>query len=225
MIYSAYAWTLFTIIGCRSNISSAASFGLRNWLSHSFPRFIQSGSSKMSRCDSSSSWCHEVAPYCHQEGISKYSASCYCGAVQYEVLSDPETAKLCHCRGCQKLHGAPYEWVCIFHKHNVRFVSDTDNLYFYNGDMNQGWDSSQHAQAKERVLPVKVSCQTCRSPIADEGRHMWLAYGTLFNFREQQIPESFRHQCHLFYSQRVMDLHDDKPKWSGHKDKSNLIDR
>jgi hypothetical protein len=28
---------------------------------------------------------------------AKYRARCYCGAVQYEVCSDPVDAKICHC--------------------------------------------------------------------------------------------------------------------------------
>mmetsp|Transcript_7027 Transcript_7027/g.10679 ORF Transcript_7027/g.10679 Transcript_7027/m.10679 type:complete len:177 (+) Transcript_7027:100-630(+) len=160
-----------------------------------------------------------LPPYCTQNGLMKYSASCHCKAVRYEVLTDPETAKLCHCHDCQKLHGAPYEWVCIFHKRNVRFVTGTDQLYFYNGELCRGWDSSV---AEERMLPTKVSCKVCRTPIADEGRRMWLAYGPLFDF-DGNIPETFRHQCHLFYNQRYADMNDDKPKWSGHKNQSVLL--
>lgn len=43
--------------------------------------------------------------------LCTYSAQCYCGRVRYEVTGEPEISKNCHCRGCQQLHGAPYEWV------------------------------------------------------------------------------------------------------------------
>ena len=53
---------------------------------------------------------------------------------------------------------------------------------------------------------------------------MWLAYGTLFDFGfPAQIPEKFKHTCHLFYAARVIDVPDDKPKWLGHKNKSPLM--
>ena len=235
MAKTAYAWhtLIISLVTYSNTFGSAASWSgvcQRFLLSLPSSRPLNTPTAMGSGSDSenlpSSPLSQHEAPYCHQPGSAKYSASCYCGAIRYEVLSDPETAKLCHCRGCQKLHGAPYEWVCIFHKHRVRFVSGTENLYFFNGEIRQGWDSKN---ALDRILPVKVSCQTCRTPIADEGRRMWLAYGTLFDFPRDrrdgrlQIPESFRHQCHLFYSQRVMDLHDYKPKWSGHKDQSELI--
>jgi len=148
-----------------------------------------------------------------------YSASCYCGRVKYQVRDNPVSAKLCHCRGCQQLHGAPFEWVAIFSKDKVRFEpSSLDHLYFYNSEVDQGWESTT---AQHRELPVKVSCSHCRSPMADEGRNMWLAYSTQFGFTvERGIPESFRHSCHLFYKQRCVDLDDDKTKWEGHRNQS-----
>mmetsp|Transcript_22679 Transcript_22679/g.43053 ORF Transcript_22679/g.43053 Transcript_22679/m.43053 type:complete len:205 (-) Transcript_22679:862-1476(-) len=152
-----------------------------------------------------------------------YSASCYCGRVQYQVLGDPLASKICHCRACQMLHGAPFEWVSIFEKHHVRFdqKDSLDYLYFYNSELDQGWTSTQ---ADSKILPCKVSCGHCRTPIADEGRNMWLAYGTLFRFPRNTIPDSFRHTDHLFYGQRCLDLHDvdTERKWMGHMDKSEL---
>jgi len=57
--------------------------------------------------------------------------------------------------------------------------------------------------------------------IADEGRRMWLAFPSLFDFSElATFPEKFRPTCHIFYSSRVMDMEDKLPKWSGHKNHS-----
>jgi hypothetical protein len=170
-----------------------------------------------------------------------YNASCYCGRVQYQVRGDPASTKLCHCRGCQLLHGAPFEWVSIFSKDNVRFSSSSSSsstsslhhLYFYSSELDQGWTSRE---AENRILPCKVSWAHCRTPVADEGRHMWLAFNTLFGFtieeqlQQQQdtpirsksgiIPDAFRHSDHLFYQQRCIDINDDKTKWQGHRNKS-----
>ena len=153
----------------------------------------------------------------------QYSASCHCGRVTYVVEGEPEDAKLCHCKGCQELHGAPFEWVAIFHKHRVSFPdrSSLNHLYFYSSEHDRGWDAQQ---ANERILPTKVSCSHCRTPIADEGRNMWLAFATLFNFQNiSKIPIKFKHTCHLFYGQRCIDIPDDKPKWTAHKNHSKLM--
>lgn len=143
----------------------------------------------------------------------KYRAKCYCRAVQYEVCADPVDAKLCHCLACQKLHGAPMQWAAIFHKHDVRIIQGVDKLKFYN--------SERHLH--ERILPCKVSCAECDTLIADEGRRMWLAFPSLFDFADAEVPEPFRPTCHIFYAARIMDIHDDLPKWAGHKEQSLLL--
>lgn len=146
--------------------------------------------------------------------VAKYQASCFCGAVLYEVSADPVDAKLCHCTTCQRLHGAPMQWAAIFHKYHVRFTAGLENLGFYNSEQNR----------PERILPCKVRCGKCGTPIADEGRRMWLAFPSLFNFgHPAKVPESFKPTCHLFYGSRVVEPQDDLPKWSGHKNHSQLL--
>lgn len=144
----------------------------------------------------------------------KYRASCHCHAVQYEVCADPVDAKICHCTTCQTLHGAPMQWAAIFHKQDVRITKGMDCLKFYNSERN----------IPKRVLPCKVRCAVCGTPIADEGRRMWLAFPALFDFSGlKAIPEPFRHTCHLFYGSRVMDMADDLPRWAGHKNYSQRL--
>jgi len=143
-----------------------------------------------------------------------YRARCHCGTVQYEVCADPVGAKLCHCMACQKLHGAPMQWAAIFHKRDVRLMQGFNHLNFFN---------SEHLK-HERILPCKVSCGRCGTLIADEGRRMWLAFPSLFDFGHvTNIPRAFKPTCHIFYSMRVVDINDDLPKWSGHKHSSDRL--
>ena len=146
--------------------------------------------------------------------VAKYRASCYCSAVQYEVSADPVDAKICHCPVCRKLHGAPMQWAAIFNKQDVRITQGVDWLRFYNSERN----------LYARALPCKVSCALCGTLIADEGRRMWLAFPALFDFSAPvEVPETFRPTCHIFYASRIMDINDDLPKWSGHKDYSLFL--
>ncbi len=145
---------------------------------------------------------------------AKYHASCHCSAVHYEARSDPVDAKICHCLGCQKLHGAPMQWAVIFHKHDIRVTKGVENMHYYNSALNQ----------QRRILPCKVSCSFCGTLIADEGRKMWLAFPSLFNFSgKSNVPDTFRPTCHIFYESRIMDVDDGLPKWAGHKNKSELL--
>lgn len=140
-----------------------------------------------------------------------YHAHCFCGSVRYQVRADPVDAKICHCRTCQVLHGAPMQWAAIFQKHDVSFTAGAQHLRFYNSTLDR----------HERVPPCKVSCALCGTLIADDGRNMWLAFPTLFDFGSPpRVPEAFKPTCHIFYDMRVMDVDDGLPKWSGHKGSS-----
>ena len=146
--------------------------------------------------------------------VAKYHASCHCGTAKYEVSADPVDAKICHCRVCQVLHGAPMQWAAIFFKHDVRFTQGIEFLRFYNSTLDR----------HERLLPCKVSCTRCDTLIADEGRNMWLAFPTLFDFgTPPRVPEAFKPTCHIFYGMRVMEIDDGLPKWSGHKAESTRL--
>ena len=74
---------------------------------------------------------------------SKYTATCQCSRVTYIVMDDPVDSKLCHCRDCQKLHGAPFEWVSIFRKTDVRFLSGLDHLYFWSDELGRGFEAKE----------------------------------------------------------------------------------
>ena len=106
------------------------------------------------------------------------------------------------------------QWAAIFHKRDVRITEGIDFLKFF--------DSERYRHA--RILPCKVSCGRCGTLIADEGRRMWLAFPSLFDFGHvSKAPASFKPTCHIFYSLRVVDVNDDLPKWSGHKNSSDLL--
>ncbi len=143
--------------------------------------------------------------------VARHAARCHCGAVRYQVGADPVDAKICHCRVCQTLHGAPMQWAAIFEKRAVRFTAGLDHLRFFNSERNR----------PERILPCKVSCAACGTPIADEGRRMWLAFPSLFDFGSPPVvPAAFRPRCHIFYGARMLDMEDGLPKWAGHRDAS-----
>ena len=110
-------------------------------------------------------------------------------------------------------------------KESVSFkASSLDFLYFYNADLDTGYTATT-TQANERVLPCKISCSHCRSPVADETPNALLVFATLFGFGMEdgedgslsQIPRRFRPTCHLFYRERCIDIPDHKTKWEGRR--------
>lgn len=118
-------------------------------------------------------WKHRP-PYQIQDleefGEVKWRAHCHCGQVSYTLRREKAlNAKFCHCRGCQVMHGAPFQWSAIFHKEDVRFDQGTTGLMFY---------STTH-KTQEHHTPTKVWCSFCRTPIMDEGRNVCLLFPQL----------------------------------------------
>ena len=111
----------------------------------------------------------------------------------------------------RKLGGATGVAMAGFALEGAGFVRGVDNIFFYHPESGQ----------PRRILPCKLSCETCRTPIADEGRRMFLAFGPLFDFGHPPlVPPAFRPTCHIFYGARVIDVDDGLPKYLGHKENS-----
>ena len=58
----------------------------------------------------------------------------------------------------------------------------------------------------------------------DEGRNMILLFPSLIHLKTDEHKAFFKPRCHMFYGQRVMDIPDGLPKWSGLSDNSDLIE-
>ncbi|PMD37603.1 hypothetical protein L207DRAFT_545837 [Hyaloscypha variabilis F] len=143
-----------------------------------------------------------------------YEASCHCGRVQYQLSREkPLSAKYCHCTTCQVLHGAPFQWAAIFEKEDINFTHGHHEL---------GWYESGEKTTRHK-LPCKVSCAYCRTPIMDEGRNMILLFPGMIKWKSVEERKKFMPSCHMFYEQRVVDIPDGLPKWSGMSGKSDLI--
>ncbi|KAF6222369.1 hypothetical protein HO133_001455 [Letharia lupina] len=154
---------------------------------------------------------HDSDPNFH----ARYEASCHCGKIRYQLSREkPLDSKYCHCTTCQKLHGAPFQWAAIFHKEDINFTHGHSDL---------GWYESSEKTTVHK-LPCKVSCAYCRTPIMDEGRNMILLFPTLINFKSPEDRKNFDPSCHMFYTRRILDINDGKPKWSGISNDSELIE-
>ncbi|GLB44281.1 putative glutathione-dependent formaldehyde-activating enzyme [Lyophyllum shimeji] len=143
-----------------------------------------------------------------------YTGACFCGAVVFTVSRQaPLDARFCHCTTCQTLHAAPFQWAAIFEKTDVRFVQGTAELVYW----------SSRKKSGEYSLPCKVSCRRCRTPLMDEGRRMLMLFPSLIKLGTAERREKFYPSCHMFYGQRVVDVKDGKPKFSGRKGESKLL--
>lgn len=58
----------------------------------------------------------------------------------------------------------------------------------------------------------------------DEGRNMILLFPSLVHINTPEARNKFRPRCHMFYGQRVIDIPDGLPKWTGLNQDSDLIE-
>ncbi len=56
---------------------------------------------------------------------------CLCGSVRWQLLAEPYAMYNCHCRMCQKVHGAAFGTYCFFTEGQVRWIGDTDAIVHY----------------------------------------------------------------------------------------------
>ncbi|KAJ5323283.1 hypothetical protein N7476_001883 [Penicillium atrosanguineum] len=172
---------------------------------------------------SSEEWKHRSPYYIqspHEFGEIKWRGHCQCRKISFSLKRDkPLNSKYCHCVGCQRMHGAPFQWAAIFHKNDISFDRGYSGLSFY---------SSAENSAKYHT-PTKVACAYCRSPLMDEGRNTVLLFPSSIDFEgsfdeQRSLRASFKPTSHIFYEQRVMDMPDGITKWSGMDEKSQRVD-
>lgn len=106
------------------------------------------------------------APYKTNPDFQRdYHGQCFCGAIQFELHGEPKQNVFCHCRSCQRLHGAPSTLTSIYDKECVQFTKGAaDDMVFY----------SPQEKKTEYKVPLKISCKQCHSPVGNEGNSMML---------------------------------------------------
>ncbi|ETR75225.1 aldehyde-activating protein [Afipia sp. P52-10] len=55
-----------------------------------------------------------------ESGGRVHEGGCLCGAVRFSVAGAPLNVRICHCRFCQKAHGAPFLARAVFDQRVVR---------------------------------------------------------------------------------------------------------
>lgn len=61
-----------------------------------------------------------------------HKGSCLCGAVSFELTSDPKATTHCHCRMCQKQHGAAFATYASVARTDLKYTSGQETLVSYN---------------------------------------------------------------------------------------------
>ncbi len=131
-------------------------------------------------------------------------ASCFCGAVRLRVdtARPPLSVSICHCASCRRLTGAPLLANIMLPAEDLQLLSRDDasppNLL--------ALQTSKHV--------TRHRCAECCSPVyAQLGKGRVVVPASLF---APPHPEAWAPQHHLYYDRRVLDVHDNLPKYRTH---------
>lgn len=65
-----------------------------------------------------------------------YKGSCLCGAINFELIAEPKAVSHCHCKMCQKQHGAAFATYASIPKDQFIYHSGQSKLTTYNSSSN-----------------------------------------------------------------------------------------
>lgn len=83
-----------------------------------------------------------------------FSGGCQCGAIRYQAEGPLDAPEICHCRMCQKAHGAPA----------VTWASVPEAALHWTRGTPAQFDSSANA--------IRGFCANCGTPLTFKNRHL-----------------------------------------------------
>lgn len=125
-----------------------------------------------------------------------YSGGCACGAVRYELRSEPYDAGWCHCRTCQLNSGAP---AMVFAS-----VKSGDLVFTAGEDKVKSFASSSFGH--------RLFCGECGTPLAMEANHQPETID--FSVATLDDPDAVTPGFHIFHASRIgwFEVADDLPR-------------
>ena len=118
--------------------------------------------------------------------------SCFCGAVQLEVVGEPEGMGYCHCRSCRAWSGGPVNAFSLWKPEAVRITSGSDELATY----------------QKTAFSQRQYCAKC-------GGHLMTLHPTLglVDVFAATLPTlAFAPGVHINYADTVLPMRDGLPK-------------
>ena len=139
---------------------------------------------------------------------SDLTGGCACGAVRYEVRSEPFDTGWCHCRICQRVSGAP---AMVFSS-----VPVGDMVFTQGAELVKRFRSSSFGQ--------RSFCGACGTPFSMEVDHQPETVD--FSVATLDAPERVAPGFHIFWGSRVgwFDPGDGLPRYEGFRPKTRGLE-
>jgi hypothetical protein len=137
----------------------------------------------------------------------KYQGQCSCGAVKFECDGEPLFTQYCHCNKCREVTSASqlasdkkgYAWTAAYLLKNFHLIG--------------------HARFEELIRnnAKLLRCTNCKALIYGISLDPKLQAGIGINANNfifaSDMPASFKPVRHIWYQDRIVDMHDDLPKF------------
>jgi hypothetical protein len=135
---------------------------------------------------------------------ANYSGECLCGGIRFEVVNFEEQIGHCHCKMCQKFHGAAF---------STFGETKLENIYWL-----RGYENLKAFHAPNGT--IRQFCNTCGSSLLfpsssnQESGTIEVALSSLDNASDL-IPDA-----HLYTNYKVpwLDIEDNLPKYKEYRD-------
>lgn len=129
--------------------------------------------------------------------MSTVAGGCQCGAVRYEVSGSLDDVALCHCRMCQRAHGAPAVPWLVVKRGDFEIASGAPGSYRSSSGASREFcrDCGTPLFFVEDIRPdeVDVAVSTLDNPAAaPPSRHIWLESQTPWLVLGDHLPRFLR---------------------------------
>jgi hypothetical protein len=121
-----------------------------------------------------------------------YKGECFCGAVQIAVTGAPEGMGYCHCADCRHWSAGPVNAFSLWNPSSVEVTAGEDSIVTFNKTENS----------------ARKWCGKCGGHLFTDHPGMGLV-----DVYAAVIPDlDFEPGVHVFYSEKVLSVHDGLPK-------------
>ncbi len=129
-----------------------------------------------------------------------YSASCFCGDVQFTLSGEPEAMAYCHCDSCRHWSAGPVSAFTLWKPEAVQITHGKDNIAAFNKNPSTN---------NETIVSNRKWCKTC-------GGHIYIEHPTmgLIDVPAVVIVDfAFKPSFHVHYQETVHRMKDGLPKF------------
>ena len=119
--------------------------------------------------------------------VFRAAGGCLCGAIRYEYHGAPYSSAFCHCRNCQRAHGAAFAPLLFVHPQDVVIT--------------RGAVARHEMTADSGAQMFREFCRDCGSPLFSGGA----AFPTLISIKMSNLddPGAVSPVAHIWAESRV----------------------